>query len=302
MFMRIILTIWQLPQEIIGALWCLLFTNHRAILRQNGAVFFASPKVKGAFTMGSFVFLSPKYITNEPTYDHEFGHVLQSRAWGWLWLLVFAIPSGLHCLFHNHGSYYHFYTERDANRRGGVPNYTGGGRHDEPGLIATKLADLMAWKAKYFGLLLLFLLASCCRMPSASLPEPSEDRADSTHTEYKETIRYVRVEVPVPGEVREIITPDTTSHLRTSVAYSWAGIRNGMLWHKLQNRQDSLPKADIQVIDTSEKEARIVTITKREPYAVLTPLTRWQKFRMDVGGWALLLILLFLAKKIIKIW
>ena len=149
--MRIILTIWQLPQEIIGALWCLLFTNHRAILRQNGAVFFTSPKVKGAFTMGSFVFLSPKYITNEPTYDHEFGHVLQSRAWGWLWLLVFAIPSGLHCLFHNHGSYYHFYTERDANRRGGVPNYTGGGRHDEPGLIATTLADLIAWKAKYFG-------------------------------------------------------------------------------------------------------------------------------------------------------
>ena len=121
MFRLIILPIWQLPQEIIGALWCLLFTNHRAILRQNGAVFFASPKVKGAFTMGSFVFLSPKYITNEPTYDHEFGHVLQSRAWGWLWLLVFAIPSGLHCLFHNHGSYYHFYTERDANRRGGVP-------------------------------------------------------------------------------------------------------------------------------------------------------------------------------------
>jgi hypothetical protein len=120
MFMRIILTIWQLPQEIIGALWCLLFTNHHAILRQNGAMFFASPKVKGAFTMGSFVFLSPKYITNEPTYDHEFGHVLQSRAWGWLWLLVFAIPSGLHCLFHNRGSYYHFYTERDANRRGGV--------------------------------------------------------------------------------------------------------------------------------------------------------------------------------------
>ena len=139
-------------------------------------------------------------------------------------------------------------------------------------------------------------------MPSASLPEPSEDRADSTHTEYKETIRYVRVEVPVPGEVREIITPDTTSHLRTAVADSWAGIRNGMLWHKLQNRQDSLPKADIPVIDTSEKETRIVTITKREPYAVLTPLTRWQKFRMDVGGWALLLILLFLAKKIIKIW
>ncbi len=148
-------------------------------------------------------------------------------------------------------------------------------------------------------------IPACVVLPHAFgfLPEPSEDRADSTHTEYKgDDPGYVRVEVPVPGEVREIITPDTTSHLRTSVADSWAGIRNGMLWHKLQNRQDSLPKADIPVIDTSEKEARIVTITKREPYAVLTPLTRWQKFRMDVGGWALLLILLFLVKKIIKIW
>ena len=35
--------------------------------------------------------------------------------------------------FHNRGSYYHFYTERDANRRGGVPNYAGGGRRGPGG-------------------------------------------------------------------------------------------------------------------------------------------------------------------------
>ena len=36
---------------------------------------------------------------------------------------VFAIPSGLHSLFCRAANYYHFYTERSANRLGGVPNY-----------------------------------------------------------------------------------------------------------------------------------------------------------------------------------
>lgn len=49
--------------------------------------------------------------------------------------------------------------------------------------------------------------------------------------------------------------------------------------------------------DTVYLPSKTVTVTKKEPYLVEKELTRWQKFRMDVGGWALgvLLILIILG-------
>ena len=85
-----------------------------------------------------------------PVYDHEFGHVRQSRRWGWLWLPVFAIPSGLHSLFCRAANYYHFYTERSANRLGGVPNYAGEYHYHMDGLIVTYWDKLVELKDKYF--------------------------------------------------------------------------------------------------------------------------------------------------------
>ena len=85
----------------------------------------------------------------EPVYDHEFGHVRQSRRWGWLWLPVFAIPSGLHSLFCRAANYYHFYTERSANRLGGVPNYAGEYHYHMDGLIVTYWHKLVELKNRY---------------------------------------------------------------------------------------------------------------------------------------------------------
>ena len=102
-------------------------------------------------TMGRYVFISPKNIAREPVYDHEFGHVRQSKRWGWLWLPVFAIPSGLHCLFCRAANYYHFYTERSANRLGGIPNYKGEYHYHMDGLIVTYWDKLIALKNKYFA-------------------------------------------------------------------------------------------------------------------------------------------------------
>lgn len=46
--------------------------------------------------------------------------------------------------------------------------------------------------------------------------------------------------------------------------------------------------------DTVFLPSKTVTIKKKEPYLVEKELTRWQKFRMDTGGWALGVLLILI--------
>ena len=47
-------------------------------------------------------------------------------------------------------NYYHFYTERSANRLGGVPDYAGEYHYHVDGLIVTYWDKLVELKDKYF--------------------------------------------------------------------------------------------------------------------------------------------------------
>ena len=95
----VLLYLWQLPQNLLGLTYLAFCFDRVKITEQRGAVFYATKHVRGGMTLGRYVFIAPGNIDREPVYDHEFGHVRQSRRWGWLWLPVFAIPSGLHSLF-----------------------------------------------------------------------------------------------------------------------------------------------------------------------------------------------------------
>ena len=93
----ILLWIWQLPQNLLG--------------------------------LAFMLFLRPLSSRDEKTIRHEgIGHPRQSRMLGPLYLLVIGLPSLLHAAFngvlnccdrHPEG-YYHFYTEKWADRLGGV--------------------------------------------------------------------------------------------------------------------------------------------------------------------------------------
>lgn len=146
----VLLYLWQLPQNLIGLVYLSFCLDRVKVTKQRGAVFYATKHVRGGVTFGRYVFINVKNIGREPIYDHEFGHVRQSKRWGWLWLLVFAIPSGLHCLVCRAANYYHFYTERSANRLGGVPDYAGEYHYHMDGLIVTYWDKLIAIRTKYF--------------------------------------------------------------------------------------------------------------------------------------------------------
>lgn len=140
------------------------------------------------------------------------------------------------------------------------------------GRLATLLATLLAT----FG---------CC--PCRHLDTAT---TDSTRVEIRERIVKVRdtVFVELPAEREEVITPDTTSTIETSLATSTATVSNGVLTHSIENKQGSIRKPTevrVEVRDTiiyREKQTTKVVEVERE-------MTAWQRFRLD-GFWLLLAV------------
>lgn len=116
---------------------------------------------------------------------------------------------------------------------------------------------------------------------------------DSTRVEVRERIVEVRdtVEVVLPAERVEVITPDTTSTVQTSLATSTATVSGGVLTHSIENKQTAIRKPTevrVEVRDTVIYRDRAVT----EVVEVERDLTAWQRFRLD-GFWALLAVVGF---------
>lgn len=126
---KILLWIWQLPQHLIALFMCAVLkvkpsTQDVMLHKYN----FPS------FSLGEYIFISwSNWVDHSNnchnglvTMFHEVGHSRQSRYLGWLWLFVIGIPSALHWLWfqyygRKHGyNYYNFYTEKWADKLGGV--------------------------------------------------------------------------------------------------------------------------------------------------------------------------------------
>ena len=116
----IFLYIWQLPQNLVGLLFLLFITGE--VKHKLGSIrFFYAKSFPGGITLGEYIILGTR---DEWDVKHEFGHVLQSRYLGPLYLLVVGIFSLIHaginniigcCKKHKEG-YYHFWTEKWANK------------------------------------------------------------------------------------------------------------------------------------------------------------------------------------------
>lgn len=120
MLWEILLYLWQLPQNLLGLLFLLVLkreTRHRL----GSILFYFLDTFPGGITLGEYIIVGTKQAL---TVRHEFGHVVQSRILGPLYLLVIGLPSLLWAWLHRYiapdKSYYWFYTERWADRLGGV--------------------------------------------------------------------------------------------------------------------------------------------------------------------------------------
>lgn len=119
-----ILVLWQLPQCLLGAvIWLVCRIKKRPSKYFVGRTL-TEWGLNSGLSLGYFVFVCEYADDNIKL--HEWGHTKQSQYLGWLYLLVIGLPSIIwagcfgkyrqrKCI-----SYYDFYTERGADRLGGV--------------------------------------------------------------------------------------------------------------------------------------------------------------------------------------
>ena len=111
---KIILFFWQLPQNILGYIICLL----------TGSVYDSERRLcywkkHSGLSLAYFIFVNEN--ASDFTVKHEEGHQVQSKMLGPLYLLVIGLPSLIWCClktlgFFKNKSYYWFYTEKWANK------------------------------------------------------------------------------------------------------------------------------------------------------------------------------------------
>lgn len=122
----IILYIWQLPQNLLG-LVLIAWYNGRItdkVWYNDRRYYVVSYMAGGGVSLGNYVIMrNSPFGTDWTAWQHEYGHTRQSFYLGPLYLLVIGLPSVLWLLWHRahrKRSYYWFYTERWADKLGGV--------------------------------------------------------------------------------------------------------------------------------------------------------------------------------------
>ena len=121
----VFMQVWQLPQNLVGLVFGWFLKGKRDLPTPPGLSkmihFVSAENMHGGISLGNFVYGRP------PIYKrmmlHEYGHCLQSRILGPFYLIVIGLPSLLWALWWHPGrrvGYYTFYTERWADRLGGV--------------------------------------------------------------------------------------------------------------------------------------------------------------------------------------
>lgn len=111
---------WGILQTIVGAVMYLIILAMGGERKHEGhTLILLYDDDWGAVTIGPFCIASSS--SSETTYKHEHGHSIQSLILGPLWFFVIGIPSIIHAwLWDKSGSYYDFYTEKWADKLGGV--------------------------------------------------------------------------------------------------------------------------------------------------------------------------------------
>ena len=121
----VLLQVWQLPQNLVGLVFGWFLKGKRRHGNLPGFPedirLVTASNMYGGISLGNFVYC------RAPVYDrmvrHEYGHCRQSRILGPFYLLVIGLPSLLWALWWTPGrsvGYYSFFTERWADRLGGV--------------------------------------------------------------------------------------------------------------------------------------------------------------------------------------
>lgn len=126
---EILLYIWQLPQNILGLIMLLFMKPYVSKEKYKGITYVVSKKMSGGISLGNYVILSNPYRDKkryQKVWNHEWGHTRDSKMFGPLYLIAIGLPSLIWAWMYGTiikpttNGYYKFYTEKRADRLGGV--------------------------------------------------------------------------------------------------------------------------------------------------------------------------------------
>ena len=120
-FELIIWFLWQLPQNLVALIMMPFIGKLKLVRFENYCWAFEAEKMSGGISLGNFILLSPNCAAKESTILHEYGHVVDSHKFGWLYLFIIGLPSLLWATFKPaEKCYYDFFTEIRANNNAGL--------------------------------------------------------------------------------------------------------------------------------------------------------------------------------------
>ena len=122
---NILLYLWQLPQHLV-ALVILLFNRHSKITVDGITIYivYSFESWGAGVSLGQYILLAPIHV-NKTTVHHEYGHSIQSKWLGPLYLLTVGIVSvsrNIYDRIYHKGVewYYGSWPENQADKLGGL--------------------------------------------------------------------------------------------------------------------------------------------------------------------------------------
>ena len=120
----LLLTAWTYHHQLVGLIVYIVCRIKKCKWVERIDRRFVFWNLTSGLSLGWFIFVNEE--ATKKTFDHEYGHTIQSMILGPLYLLVIGLPSiiwagcfGKYRKKH-HKSYYSFYTEKWADKLGGV--------------------------------------------------------------------------------------------------------------------------------------------------------------------------------------
>ena len=143
---------------------------------------------------------------------------------------------------------------------------------------------------KHFLLVLSLILCAACSVYKQVAPEEHSRVEVRTETVYQKDTVYIQL----PAIVQERQTLDTVSVLENKYAKSEASIQGGTLSHSLLTKSVSEPVIiDKQIVYRDS----LVFVDRVIEVPVEKQLSKWQSFKLKLGGWAFagLILLIVIA-------
>ena len=131
----------------------------------------------------------------------------------------------------------------------------------------------------------LFLFSALC-VACATTRQAAPSEKLTTETRIETVYETDTVYLEVPKIVEKIVTADTSSVLENDYALSSASVSDGLLSHSLETKPVQQP-VEIQTKIVYRDSVVFKDVVIYETVEVEKGLTKWQSFKMKMGGWML---------------